>query len=287
MFRYRKLAFGRFTCRWLSAMAIVGVWATSNHLFACSDLYADDWRMHGSKSSDIFEGDAELIDGSSSKTKQVKRKRFKGYGSYRSEFKALCKLFERDNQSGWLSYTARGFKTSLRECLPCRNIYVVLFSACKEHPGFRRIIPTPTADQLATRVAEEEFLQKEQKQQEEIEGTPTPTPTPTQTPTAGAPQELEPTAAAVDLIVSIAREMAEDKEYGEENFEGMWHLIQQMRRSEGKTVAERSYYDIVSTYFLAPFIARGFLNRSESIGKSDSWKQEPTPTPNVDVLFDF
>ena len=209
-------------------------------------------------------------------SKTVKLKAFKGFVAYKSRFVKMCKLMEEDGQRVWLHETTKKLVTPTKDCGPCRSLYSTLAATCSAKSK-----PKPKKKPVVEAKEEEDSSEGEGEEGSEEEGaTPTPTPKP-----EVVKQALDPSTELLDLVSGIFRQMAEDKDFAEENYLAVKTLTDLMKSSADKTSIQRNYLTTLAVYMLSPFESRGIGKKRSQTEKKTGNRQSLQPAVSLDDLF--
>lgn len=215
-----------------------------------------------------FELHEEEVVNAKSKPEQSKSIIFKGYAPFRASFSQICALIDQDGQLGWINLKSAEYANNKQLCIPCRALYLSFETACKP----KKV--------LVPKVKKKKKKKEEEEAEEDAEPEATPTP----------PKKvirLDPGTELLDKISILFRDMAERKpvEAAAGYFQGIEHFLIEMRKPDGKSIAEKAYYDTLAEFIEAPFKARGLTTEDKKSLKSGKNVPIPTPSSSLDDLF--
>ncbi|MCO6430244.1 MAG: hypothetical protein J5J00_05235 [Deltaproteobacteria bacterium] len=275
-----RLPYSLYLQRLFAVQAIFFIWLIG---FSVPVLAENGFRF-GPGEEIIGKKSTEALDTEESAAGVTKRRKvFKGFGAYRSRINSMCRYIDQDGQRSWLAEISKTNASKERECSPCRSLYAVISSACADRLFSRRkpaveAKPPPSEE---TEVSSEDSDGDVDSAEPGENAASRPTAAP-----KASERKYDPRLEVLDIASRIFIEAAEDPEFGKENFSAVKHLTDKMLIIDDKELSERYYYDTLAAYILAPFRSRGYLDTAPAAPKPVN-APAPTPTVNVDKLFDF
>jgi hypothetical protein len=214
------------------------------------------------------------------KHQKEEKYKFKGYSSYRPAFAQICTLIEQDGQLNWMTSKAQQYAYLDSDCVPCRTLYLSLNSTCKPRK------PSPVKLKKKDKVTEETKVADSKKEGAEGEEEKKPVEVEVKK-VEKKIIKLDPSTELLDLISNVFRSMAlkEPPEEAFGYFTGVENLVTEMRDKDGKTEAEKIYYDTLAEFIEAPFKNEGFLTKSKNSVKTGDKLPIVDPSASIDELF--
>lgn len=214
-------------------------------------VYAQDHgHSHGDEAKEVLE-------------KAVKKKMtFKGYGTLRGGFRAICEGLREDGRIEVIANILKSHSERDPFCGACRPLFRTFQSECNFVIGKSKPKRSLVKKKVEEPVEDEESVE------------------PTPMPTIPVPQR-EPSAVLIDRVSRVFNGIADDEAINHESVDAiakLAFLLQDKNRMKG---AEAEYFSIFVSYISAPFEGIQAVKVSPAAAEASEDKGA-----NVDVLFD-